>query len=110
MIYDQKEIKQFLLNYNKSDENGLSFVDDDINEFFDINEDTDFSVEDNENIEDTTRFNDIVTILEPQLTDKEYNMLWLISHGKSYEEVGHIFKIGSMRVRQIFNEIVEKLP
>ncbi|MCO6290095.1 RNA polymerase subunit sigma-70 [Staphylococcus epidermidis] len=86
-----------------------TFIDDDINEFFEINQDTAFSVEDNENIEDTTLFNEIVTILEPQLTDKEYNILWLISHGKFYKEVGHIFNIGSMRVRQILDDVIEKL-
>lgn len=109
MIYDKTEIKQFLLNYNKSAENSLTFVDDDINDFFDINEDTDFSVEDNENIEDTTRFNEIVTILEPQLTDKEYNLFLLLSNGVSFEKAGSIFGVKESRVRQMFNQLLDKI-
>ena len=44
-----------------------------------------------------------------QLTEKEVNILWLLSEGNSYKEVGKELNIGKSSVRKIFNSTCGKI-
>lgn len=64
---------------------------------------------DNSNFEDVIFFNELETIVERVGTDREFYLFLLMCKGVSFEKIGSIFDVKAPRVRQMFNELLEKL-
>lgn len=110
MKYDKKTVKQFILNYHKTIGNSKEYDEDvDIDDFFNVSNQPKNNVLDNNNFEDAIFFNELETIVERVGTEKEHNLFLLLSNGVSFEKAGSIFDVQAQRVRQMFNELLDKL-
>nr|WP_269668177.1 sigma factor-like helix-turn-helix DNA-binding protein [Staphylococcus gallinarum] len=61
-------------------------------------------------VDNTIYFNELDTLISSIANNKEYLIFWLISEGRTYEDVGKIFNLSGERIRQIFDGLLEKLP
>lgn len=110
MSYDKATVKEFILNYHKIQNNSVSFNEDvGIDVFFNVSDQAENHEIDNSNVEDVIFYNELETVIESVATEKEHNLFLLISNGVSYEKIGSIFGVQAPRVRQMFNELLDKL-
>lgn len=110
MRYDKATVKEFILNYHKIQDNSV-LCDEDvgIDDFFNVNDQAETHKIDNSNVEDVIFFNELEAVIESVATEKEHNLFLLLSNGVSFEKVGSIFDVQAPRVRQMFNELLDKL-
>ncbi|MEB7835223.1 hypothetical protein [Staphylococcus equorum] len=110
MRYDKATVKEFILNYHKIQDNSV-LCDEDvgIDDFFNVNNQAETHKIDNSNVEDVIFFNELEAVIESVATEKEHNLFLLLSNGVSFEKVGSIFDVQAPRVRQMFNELLDKL-
>ncbi|WP_436962815.1 sigma-70 family RNA polymerase sigma factor [Staphylococcus shinii] len=83
MSYDKATVKEFILNYHNTI--------------------------DNNNVEDVIFFNELEAIVERVATEKEHNLFLLLSNGVSFEKAASIFGVQAQRVRQMLNDLLDKL-
>ncbi|MGW8124555.1 sigma-70 family RNA polymerase sigma factor [Staphylococcus xylosus] len=110
MRYDKATVKEFILNYHKIQDNSVSCDEDvGIDDFFNVNDQAETHEIDNGNVEDVIFFNELEAVVERVATDKEHNLFLLLSNGVSFEKAGSIFDVQVARIRQMFNELLDKL-
>lgn len=110
MKYDKATVKEFILNYHELQDNSISYNEDiDIDDFFDMNNQPVNNVIDNSNFEDAIFFNELETVVEIVGTDKEFYLFLLLCKGVSFEKIGSIFGVKAPRVRQMLNQLLNKL-
>lgn len=105
--FNKREIKAFLMEYRERNDEHTVMEETDIDDFFHVQGDEDIEIE---SVDDTIYFNELETLIETVASDKEYSIFWLISEGYSYKKVGELFGVTEGRIRQIFDELLEKLP
>ncbi len=108
-IDDKQAMKEFISNYYKLAK-PINYKDEDLDTFFNLTDDTDDEIMHDHDIDAHIRFNEIESIIEKVASDKEYFIFLLLSEGKTYREVGKYFNLSGERVRQIYNEMIERLP
>ena len=110
MRYDKATVKEFILNYYNTIDNNVTRDEDiGIDDFFNVNDQAETHEIDNSNVEDIILFNKLEAIVERVATEKEHNLFLLLSNGVSFEKLGSIFGVQAPRVRQMFNELLDKL-
>lgn len=110
MKYDKATVKEFILNYHKTiDNNDTRDEDVGIDDFFNVSDQPVNNVIDNSNVEDVIFFNELEAVVERVATEKEHNLFLLICNGVSFEKAGSIFGVQVARIRQMFNELLDKL-
>lgn len=108
-MYDKKTVKKFILNYHKTMNNSDVYNEDiDIDDFFNVNDQAETHDIDN-NIEESIFYNELEAVIERVATEKEYNLFLLLSNGVSFEKAGSIFGVKESRVRQMFNQLLDKI-
>ncbi|HDT7011344.1 TPA: sigma-70 family RNA polymerase sigma factor [Staphylococcus aureus] len=111
MNYDKATVKEFILNYHKTIDNNVTCDEDvGIDDFFNVNNQAETYEIDNSNVEDAIFYNELEAVIERVATEKEYNLFLLLSNGVSFEDVGSIFGVKEPRVRQMLNQLLDKLP
>ncbi|PHK48789.1 RNA polymerase subunit sigma-70 [Staphylococcus edaphicus] len=105
--FNKREIKAFLMEYQETNDKNIIMEETNIDNFFHVQGDEDTEIE---SVDDTIYFNELETLIETVASDKEYSIFWLISEGHSYKKVGELFGVTEGRIRQIFDELLEKLP
>ncbi|MEX6311833.1 sigma-70 family RNA polymerase sigma factor [Staphylococcus saprophyticus] len=110
MKYDKATVKEFILNYHKTiDSSDTHDEEVGIDEFFNVSDQPVNNVIDNSNFEDAIFFNELETIVERIGTDREFYLFLLLCKGVSYEKIGSIFGVKEPRVRQMFNQLLDKV-
>ena len=110
MKYDKATVKEFILNYHKTIDNSKEYDEDtNVDDFFSVNDQQEAVPIDENNVEESIFYNEIETLIEQVATDKEFYMFWLLAEGKTYQEVGRIFEVSAERVRQILDNVLDKL-
>ncbi|CRV27564.1 sigma factor-like helix-turn-helix DNA-binding protein [Staphylococcus cohnii] len=110
MKYDKATVKEFILNYHKTIDNSKEYDEDtNVDDFFSVNDQQETVPIDENNVEESIFYNEIETLIEQVATDKEFYMFWLLAEGKTYQEVGRIFEVSAERVRQILDNVLDKL-
>ena len=110
MRYDRATVKEFILNYHKIQDNRVSCDEDvGIDDFFNVNDQAETHEIDNSNVEDVIFFNELEAVIERIATEKEHNLFLLICNGVSFEKIGSIFGVQAQRVRQMLNDLLDKL-
>lgn len=110
MRYDKATIKEFILNYHNTIDNNVTRNEDvGIDDFFNVNDEAETHELNNSNVEDVIFFNELEAFVERVATEKEHNLFLLLSNGVSFEKAGSIFDVQAPRVRQMFNELLDKL-
>ena len=110
MKYDKATVKEFILNYHKTIDNSKEYDEDtNVDDFFSVNDQQETVPIDENNVEESIFYNEIETLIEQMATDKEFYMFWLLAEGKTYQEVGRIFEVSAERVRQILDNVLDKL-
>ena len=110
MKYDKATVKEFILNYHKTIDNSKEYDEDtNVDDFFSVNDQQETVHIDENNVEESIFYNEIETLIEQVATDKEFYMFWLLAEGKTYQEVGRIFEVSAERVRQILDNVLDKL-
>jgi len=105
--FNKREIKAFLMEYQEKNDEKIIMEETDIDNFFHVQVNEDIEIE---SVDDTIYFNELETLIETVASDKEYSIFWLISERHSYKKVGELFGVTEGRIRQIFDELLEKLP
>lgn len=105
--FNKREIKVFLMEYRERNDEHIIMEETDIDDFFHVQDDEDKEIK---TVDDTIYFNELEILIETVTSDKEYSIFWLISEGHSYKKVGELFGVTEGRIRQIFDELLEKLP
>ncbi|MFD3244388.1 sigma-70 family RNA polymerase sigma factor [Staphylococcus simulans] len=108
MIYDKERVKAFVLSYESRPLN-KPLVEQDIHDFFSLDP-YNISPETNDNIESNIFYNELESVIDNIATDREFYIFHMLAHGAKYEEVGRIMRVSGERIRQIFNELLDKLP
>lgn len=108
MIYYKESVKAFVLSYESRPLN-KPLVEQDIHDFFSIDP-YNTSPETNDNIESNIFYNELESVIDNIATDREFYIFHMLAHGAKYEEVGRIMRVSGERIRQIFNELLDKLP
>lgn len=110
MRYDKATVKAFILNQHKLQYNSVSYDGNvGIDDFFNVNDQAETHEIDNNNVEDVIFFNELEVVIERVATEKEHNLLLLISNGVSFEKSGSIFGVKEQRARQMLNQLLDKL-
>ncbi|MGW7928737.1 sigma-70 family RNA polymerase sigma factor [Staphylococcus xylosus] len=110
MRYDKATVKEFILNYHNTIDNNVTRDEDiGIDDFFNVNDQAEMNEIDNSNVEDIIFFNELEVIVERVATEKEHNLFLLLSNGVSFEKAGNIFDVQVPRVRQMLNELLDKI-
>ena len=110
MRYDKATVKEFILNYHKIQDNSISCDEDvGIDDFFNVNDQVETHEIDNSNVEDVIFFNELEAVVERVATEKEHNLLLLLSNGVSFEKAGSIFGVKEPRARQMLNHLLDKI-
>lgn len=105
--FNKREIKAFLMEYQEKNDEKIIMEETDIDNFFHVQVNEDIEIE---SVDDTIYFNELETLIKTVASDKEYSIFWLISERHSYKKVGELFGVTEGRIRQIFDELLEKLP
>lgn len=53
--------------------------------------------------------NDLLKIAEAVGTDKEFYIFYLMSEGRTLEEIGKVFSLSRGRVRQVYDDVIIKI-
>ncbi|CAM3959694.1 hypothetical protein [Staphylococcus xylosus] len=110
MKYDKATVKAFILDYHNTIDKSVSCDEDvGIDDFFNVNDQAKTDEIDNSNVEDVIFFNELEAVIERVATEKEYNLFLLLSNGVSFEKAGSIFGVKESRVRQMFNQLLDKI-
>ena len=109
MRYDKATVKEFILNYHKTINNSDAYNEDiDIDDFFNVDDQAEAHEIDN-NVEESIFYNELEAVIERVATEKEHNLFLLICNGVSFEKIGSIFGVQAQRVRQMLNDLLDKL-
>lgn len=109
MSYDKATVKEFILNYHKTIDNNVTRDEDiGIDDFFNVNDQAETNDLDN-NVEESIFYNEIEAVIESVATEKEHNLFLLLCNGVSFEKAGSIFGVKEPRVRQMFNQLLDKV-
>lgn len=110
MTYDKATVKAYILNYHKIQDNSVSWDEDvGIDDFFNVNDQSETHEIDNNNVEESIFYNEIETVIERVATEKEHNLFLLLCNGVSFEKIGNIFGVKAPRVKQMLNELLDKI-
>ncbi|MFW0761787.1 sigma factor-like helix-turn-helix DNA-binding protein [Staphylococcus cohnii] len=110
MKYDQATVKAFILNYHKTMNNNHECDEDTtVDDFFSVNDQVETLPIDDNHIEDSIFYNELEMLIDQVATDKEFCIFWLLAEGKTYQEIGRIFEVSAERVRQILDNVLDKL-
>ncbi|WP_436945013.1 sigma-70 family RNA polymerase sigma factor [Staphylococcus xylosus] len=110
MRYDKATVKEFILNYHNTIDNNVTRDEDiGIDDFFNVNDQAEAHEIDNSNVEYVIFFNELEAVVERVATEKEHNLFLLLSNGVSFEKAGSIFDVQVQIVRQMLNELLNKL-
>lgn len=110
MTYDKATVKAYILNYHKIQDNRVSCDEDvGIDDFFNVNDQAETHEIDNNNVEESIFYNEIETVIERVATEKEHNLFLLLCNGVSFEKIGNIFGVKAPRVKQMLNELLDKI-
>ncbi|WIL69114.1 MULTISPECIES: sigma-70 family RNA polymerase sigma factor [Staphylococcus] len=98
------------MNYHKIQDNRVSCDEDvGIDDFFNVNDQAETHEIDNNNVEESIFYNEIETVIERVATEKEHNLFLLLCNGVSFEKIGNIFGVKAPRVKQMLNELLDKI-
>ncbi|RZI00538.1 sigma-70 family RNA polymerase sigma factor [Staphylococcus condimenti] len=108
MIYDKESVRAFILSYESRPIDEPP-VEQDIDDFFSLDP-YNTSPETKDNIESNIFYNELESVIDNIATDREFYIFHMLAHGAKYEEIGRIMCVSGERIRQIFNELLDKLP
>ncbi|WP_180525989.1 sigma factor-like helix-turn-helix DNA-binding protein [Staphylococcus haemolyticus] len=109
MMYDKQAIKQFIMDYQKEKApNVVSYDDTDIDDFFSLSDEVE-PFELSENTGNQVFFNELDQLIYAVATRREYYIFFLLCEGKSMNEIAKIFNLSRERIRQILNDLLDKL-
>lgn len=109
MKYDKSTVKEFILNYHKTlEKDNTCDYDIDIDDFFNVNNQVETHDIDT-SIEESIFYNELEVFIERVATEKEHNLFLLICNGVSFEKIGNIFGVKVPRVKQMLNELLDKI-
>ena len=106
MSYDREAIKQFIRDYSKENHD-TTYNDENTNidDFFSLSDEAEpFSL--NENTSNQVFFNELDQLIYAVGTRREYYIFFLLCEGKSMNEIAKIFNLS---IRQILNDLLDKL-
>lgn len=104
-----EDIKAFIKYYSRLNIEETSIeLEDDIDTFFSTNNiDVHYTI--NEHTDDIAYMNELLYLAEAVGTDKEFYIFYLISEGRTLEEVGKVFSLSRERVRQVYDDVLIKI-
>ncbi|UBH22342.1 RNA polymerase subunit sigma-70 [Macrococcus armenti] len=104
-----EDIKTFIKYYSQLNiETTPLELNDNIDTFFITNNiDDHYTI--NEHIDDIAYMNEILYLAEAVGTDKEFYIFYLMSEGRTLEEVGKVFSLSRGRVRQVYDDVIIKI-
>ncbi|MCD8849027.1 sigma-70 family RNA polymerase sigma factor [Staphylococcus arlettae] len=110
MSYDKATVKEFILNYHKTINNSDDYNEDiDIDDFFNVNDQAVIHNLDNSNVEESIFYNELEATIERVATEKGHTLFLLLCNGVSFEKIGNIFGVKAPRVKQMLNELLDKI-
>ncbi|QCT75795.1 sigma factor-like helix-turn-helix DNA-binding protein [Macrococcoides canis] len=59
--------------------------------------------------DDIAYINELLYLAEAVGTDKEFYIFYLMSEGRTLEEVGKVFSLSRGRVRQVYDDVIIKI-
>ncbi|MEJ7484113.1 hypothetical protein WL639_05235 [Staphylococcus hominis] len=92
---------------NKRQSN-IEVVDTSIEDFFSLDTNVSDEVQ-NLNVENHVYINNLIDEVNLIATDREVSVFWLIISGRELNNMAKIFNLTVQRIRQIFDETIEKL-
>ncbi|MCW9140945.1 hypothetical protein NR218_07825 [Staphylococcus sp. SUC_1.2] len=92
---------------NKRQSN-IEVVDTSIEDFFSLDTNVSDEVQ-NLNVENHVYINNLIDEVNLIATDREVSVFWLIISGRELNDMEKIFNLTVQRIRQIFDETIEKL-
>lgn len=109
MLHDKATVKKNIEEYreNKSQSN-IEIVDTSIEDFFSLETNVTDEVQ-SLNVENYVYINNLIDEVNLVATDREFSILWLIISGREFKDIAKIFNLTVQRIRQIFDETIEKL-
>lgn len=104
-----EDVKAFIKRYSRLNiEVPPIEVEDDIDTFFSTyNVDDHYTI--NEHTHDIAYMNELLYLAEAVGTDKEFYVFYLLSEGRTLEEVGKVFSLSRERVRQVYDDVIIKI-
>lgn len=108
-MYDKQAIKQFIKDYHKEKaSNVVSYDDTNVDDFFSLSDEVEpFAL--SENTSNQVFFNELDQLIYTVGTRREYYIFFLLSEGKSMNEIAKIFELSRERIRQLWNDLLDKL-
>ena len=107
-IYDKESVRAVILSYESPPLN-KPLVEQDIQGVFSLDP-YNTSSETNDNIESNIFYNELESVIDNIATEREFYIFHMLAHGAKYEESGRIMCVSGERIRQIFYELLDKLP
>ncbi|ARM68095.1 hypothetical protein [Staphylococcus warneri] len=109
MLHDIATVKKNIEEYRKNKrQSNIEFVDTSIEDFFSLDTNVSDEVR-NLNVENHVYINNLIDEVNLIATDREFSVLWLIINGRELNDIAKIFNLTVQRIRQIFDETIEKL-
>ena len=108
MRYNREAIKQFIRDYSKENRKTLYDENTNVDDFFSLNNEVE-QFELNENTGNQVFFNELDQLIYAVGTRREYYIFFLLCEGKSMNEIAKIFNLSRERIRQILNDLLDKL-
>ena len=101
MLHDIATVKKNIEEYRKNKrQSNIEVVDTSIEDFFSL----DTNVTD-----EVQNLNNLIDEVNLIATDREFSVFWLIISGRELNDIAKIFNLTVQRIRQIFDETIEKL-
>lgn len=109
MLYDIATVKKNIEEYRKNKRrSNIEVVDTSIEDFFSLDTNVSDEVQ-NLNVENHVYINNLIDEVNLIATDREFSVFWLIISGRELNDIAKIFNLTVQRIRQIFDETIEKL-
>ena len=109
MLHDIATVKKNIEEYRKNKrQSNIEVVDTSIEDFFSLDTNVSDEVQ-NLNVENHVYINNLIDEVNLVATDREFSVFWLIISGREFKDIAKIFNLTVQRIRQIFDETIEKL-
>lgn len=106
MNFERNIVDKCIRNVHKI--KSIEPIDVEIDDFFNINIDANINIEDHDQ-DNLIFYNEIEDVIFNKCSEKEAYIVWLLSQGKSFNEISKIFGITYVRTRAIYNEVLDKI-
>lgn len=109
LLHDIATVKKNIEEYRKNKrQSNIEVVDTSIEDFFSLDTNVTDEVQ-SLNVENHVYINNLIDEVNLIATDREFSVFWLIISGRELNDIAKIFNLTVQRIRQIFDETIEKL-